>query len=221
MKVNRRAANTDEATPPPAAPGATRRWEFIFTTLTSCGRRRNCWKLPHCHRRAHRLVQAENFFPFMREWDGSLDTVLVTDLCFGKWEAALAERARRRAGNLPSLCGGRTGFCRGEHLFSPARQKPQRTLDVLGRNAFAADDFAATRHPDGAIGLSMLDGETARLNGHGDEVVANFRKARDLETALPYGEPPAWHQPVSHLLCAALIEPARWGPCGSGLSRTA
>ena len=56
------------------------------------------------------------------------------------------------------------------------------------------------------IGLSLLDGEIARLNGHGDEAVANFRKARDLETALPYGEPPEWHQPVSHLLGAALIE---------------
>ena len=32
-----------------------------------------------------------------------------------------------------------------------------------------------------------------------------FGKAREIERALPYTEPPYWHQPVSHILGAALL----------------
>ena len=81
---------------------------------------------------------------------------------------------------------------------------------MIGRNVFASDEVKGDSHLQMAeTGLSLLDGEIARLNGHIDEAVTDFQKARALELALPYGEPPTWHQPVSHILGAALLEARR------------
>ncbi len=60
-----------------------------------------------------------------------------------------------------------------------------------------------------ALALDLLDGEIARKSGHLDDAVADFTKARAIEIALPYNEPPDWHQPVSHILGAALLQAHR------------
>ena len=59
------------------------------------------------------------------------------------------------------------------------------------------------------LSLSLLDGEIARVSGRLDEAVADFRNAAAIERNLPYTEPPYWHQPVSHVLGAALLEDHR------------
>jgi predicted Zn-dependent protease len=59
------------------------------------------------------------------------------------------------------------------------------------------------------IALADLDGEIARTSGDLDTAIADFTKARDLQDALPYTEPPFWHQPSSHLLGAALLQAKR------------
>src|SRR5207244_35145 len=46
----------------------------------------------------------------------------------------------------------------------------------------------------------------ARTSGDLTGAIAWFRKAADLEHALPYTEPPYWHQPVAHVLGAALLQ---------------
>src|SRR4029077_4875183 len=59
------------------------------------------------------------------------------------------------------------------------------------------------------IALVELDGEMARLSGKLDVAIKNFPDAAALEHALPYTEPPYWHQPVSQLLGAALLQAGR------------
>jgi tetratricopeptide (TPR) repeat protein len=66
-----------------------------------------------------------------------------------------------------------------------------------------ADDIPATQMA--RLGLALLDGEIARLSGNLTKAITFFRKASDLERAIPYTEPPYWHQPVSHILGAALL----------------
>jgi tetratricopeptide (TPR) repeat protein len=59
------------------------------------------------------------------------------------------------------------------------------------------------------IALAELDGEVARLSGKLDVAIKDFTDAATLEHALPYTEPPYWHQPVSQLLGAALLQAGR------------
>ena len=55
------------------------------------------------------------------------------------------------------------------------------------------------------LGLALLDGEIARAKGDAGGAAAKFRIAYDLSNHIPYSEPPWWHQPVGHMLGAALL----------------
>src|SRR5205823_1664765 len=59
------------------------------------------------------------------------------------------------------------------------------------------------------LALALLDGEIARTGGNLDGAVVRFRQAAEIEHALPYTEPPYWHQPTAHLLGAALLQARR------------
>src|SRR5205814_5725803 len=59
------------------------------------------------------------------------------------------------------------------------------------------------------MSLALLDGEIARTSGDLAGAVTHFQNAREVEQALPYTEPPYWHQPVSHVLGAALLQAKR------------
>jgi tetratricopeptide (TPR) repeat protein len=72
--------------------------------------------------------------------------------------------------------------------------------------------YAAFNVPAGAmiqVALASVDGEIARKSGDLPGAVAAFRKAMELEHALPYTEPAYWHRPVVHLLGAALLDAGR------------
>jgi hypothetical protein len=56
------------------------------------------------------------------------------------------------------------------------------------------------------LAMALVDGEIARKKGDLATAVLRFRQGAELERKLGYSEPPWWHQPVSHLLGAALIE---------------
>jgi tetratricopeptide (TPR) repeat protein len=55
------------------------------------------------------------------------------------------------------------------------------------------------------LGLALVDGEIARAKGDTAGAAVRFRTAYDLSNQIPYTEPPWWHQPVAHLLGAALL----------------
>jgi tetratricopeptide (TPR) repeat protein len=60
-----------------------------------------------------------------------------------------------------------------------------------------------------ALALELLDAEIARKSGDLPGAITHFQNANRMERALPYTEPPYWHQPVSHYLGAALMEAGR------------
>jgi tetratricopeptide (TPR) repeat protein len=213
MKVNLRAANSDEAYAAACRAQGYLPLGFYFHDVdvlwTSAEMAGNYGTAIGA---AHRVVQAEASFPPGRQWDGPADTALLTDLRFGKWDEVLAEpRPDARWKLAVAMWLYAQGFAAANtHDFDRAGRDRAELADMIGKNAFAADDSKYNSHLQRAqIGLSLLDGEIARLNGRVDEAVADFRKARDIEQTLPYGEPPAWHQPVSHLLGAMLLEAGR------------
>jgi tetratricopeptide (TPR) repeat protein len=59
------------------------------------------------------------------------------------------------------------------------------------------------------IALALLNGEVARGEGNLASAIVGFEQARTLELALPYTEPPYWHQPTAHILGAALLQAHR------------
>lgn len=210
MKVNLRAAETDEAY---AAACRAQGYlplgffyhdiDVLWTSAEMAGNYRIAIDA------AHRVVEAETSYPPARQWDGPLDTALLTNLRFGKWNEVLAEPRPDAKWKLNvAMWLYAQGFAAANTRdLNRANRDRSELADMMGKKVFAADDASGDSHgPIAEIGLSLLDGEIARLNGHLDEAIADFRKARDTEQALPYGEPPAWHQPVSHLLGAALLE---------------
>jgi tetratricopeptide (TPR) repeat protein len=210
MKVNQRAANTDEAYAAACRAQGYLPLGFYFHDIdvlwTSAEMAGNYGVAIDA---AHRVVQAEVSFAPDRQWDGPMDTVLLTNLRFGKWSDVRAEKRPDPKWKLyTAMWLYAQGFAAANtHDFEHARGDRAELADMIDRKTFAADDVRGDSHTQMAqISLWLLDGEIARLSGHLDDAVADFRKARDIEQALPYGEPPAWHQPVSHILGAALLE---------------
>jgi tetratricopeptide (TPR) repeat protein len=56
------------------------------------------------------------------------------------------------------------------------------------------------------IAERVLAAELANARGNQDEAIEILTKAAALEDALPYDEPPGWHQPVRQLLGAVLLD---------------
>ncbi len=138
-------------------------------------------------------------------------TPVVTDLRFGKWAAILEEPAPPRTLLLDTAVWTYArGFAHANTGDLKAARADRAALDALTRADFSR--FAAAGLPGEAmarLSLALLDGEIARLSGDLAGAVIQFRAAAGIEKALPYTEPPYWHQPVSHLLGAALIQANR------------
>jgi len=213
MTVNLRAANTDEAYAAACRAQGYLPLGYYFHDIdvlwTSAEMAGNYGIAIDA---AHRVVKAQASFPRPLQWDGPIDTALLTNLRFGKWNDVLgAPRPDAKWKLATAMWLYAQGFAAANaHDFDRAKTNRSALAGMIGRNVFASDEVKGDSHLQMAeTGLSLLDGEIARLNGHIDEAVTDFQKARALELALPYGEPPTWHQPVSHILGAALLEARR------------
>lgn len=138
-------------------------------------------------------------------------TPWATLLRFGKWDAILAEPMPPSDQTVTmALAHEARGFA-----FANKGDKTSAAAERAALAVLAAQDKLAERYqtvpavPMIQIALADLDGEIARVGGDLDAAVADFTRARDLEEALPYTEPPYWHQPSSHLLGAALLQAGR------------
>ena len=135
----------------------------------------------------------------------------ATLLRFGKWDAILAEPlpadGMKFVSVLAHLARGFAYANKGDHANAAAERAALAVL--AGDQTLASYDALM---PAGAM-LQMsrleLDGEIARTSGDLGTAIADFTKAADIEHSLPYTEPPYWHQPVSHLLGAALLQAGR------------
>jgi tetratricopeptide (TPR) repeat protein len=137
-------------------------------------------------------------------------TPWATLLRFGKWDAILAEPLPPADQKVTTAVAHEArGFA-----FANKGDKTNAAAERTALAAIAADSGLASYGmvPAAAmaqIALAALDGEIARTSGDLGAAIADFTKARDLEEALPYTEPPYWHQPSGHLLGAALLQAKR------------
>ncbi len=138
-------------------------------------------------------------------------TPWATLLRFGKWDEILAEPMPAADQTVTmAIAHEARGFA-----FANKGDKAKAAEERAALAALAGQDKLAERYqmvpavPMLQIALADLDGEIARTAGDLTTAVAFFTKARDIEEALPYTEPPYWHQPSSHLLGAALLQAGR------------
>ena len=159
-------------------------------------------------RRLVKAVDAPNLSKQMSIAELYNFTPVVTLLRFGKYREILAEPAPDRALELDTamwlyaraFAQANTGDLKG------ARASRDR-IAALQKIKF--DKYVAFNVPAEAmipVALASVDGEIARKSGDLAAAATHFRKAQQLERALPYTEPAYWHRPVAHLLGAVLLE---------------
>jgi Flp pilus assembly protein TadD len=91
----------------------------------------------------------------------------------------------------------------------PGAQKEREALASVAADPALASYGMVPAQAMTKIALAELDGEIARVSGNLELAIKNFTDAAALEHALPYTEPPYWHQPVSQLLGAVLLQAGR------------
>jgi tetratricopeptide (TPR) repeat protein len=135
-------------------------------------------------------------------------TPVVTQLRFEKWDAVLAEPSPPKAlvvdRAIDLYAKGAAYAAKGE------LNKAQEQRDLLSAVIAVGDfdrytDFMMPAKAMATMALDLLDGEIARAKADTAGAVRHFRAAYDIQLSLPYNEPPWWHQPVSHILGAALL----------------
>jgi predicted Zn-dependent protease len=162
-------------------------------------------------RRLVKAVDAENLAAQMPLAELYAFTPVATDLRFGKWREVLAEPAPRPTLLLDTAVWTYAhGFAHANTGDLKAARADRAKLAALARADFSRfEPFGVPAVPMTRLSLALLDGEIARVSGDLPGAIAQFRAAAELESKLPYTEPPYWHQPVSHLLGAALLEAKR------------
>ena len=135
-------------------------------------------------------------------------TPVVTLMRFGKYPEVLAEPAPDGMLTLDTAMWlYAQAFAHANLGQVPAAQADREKLAALGKAKF--ERYDAYNVPAAGmiqVALASVDGEIARKSGELAAAVVHFRKALELEHALPYTEPAYWHRPVAHLLGAALLE---------------
>lgn len=135
---------------------------------------------------------------------------VVTLLRFGKYDEVLAEPALPKdlaLDHAVSLYARAFAFANlGKTAEAQGARDQLKMLIDEGAALKAIDDQFVPATLMAKVGLELVDGEMARKAGKLDDAIPHFREAANLERQIPYTEPPYWHQPVSHILGAALME---------------
>ena len=159
-------------------------------------------------RRLVKAVDAPNLSKQMSLAELYNFTPVVTLMRFGKYSEVLAEPAPDGMLTLDTAMWlYAQAFAHANLGQGPAAQADREKLAALGKAKF--ERYDAYNVPAAVmikVALASVDGEIARKSGDLPGAVAHFRKALELEHALPYTEPAYWHRPVAHLLGAALLE---------------
>jgi tetratricopeptide (TPR) repeat protein len=127
---------------------------------------------------------------------------------FGRWDDVLTEPAisdkpyasaiRHWARGLAFAYRGQLDDARTElQEFEKLQASPELEQDVVGFDP-------APRVLD--IPKKTLQAAIARADHRQDEEVKLLREAVQIQDGLRYNEPPEWHQPIRHLLGAALLD---------------
>jgi tetratricopeptide (TPR) repeat protein len=136
-------------------------------------------------------------------------TPIATQLRFEKWDAVLAEPPPPKALVIDrafNLYARGVAFAAKGDLKRAEAARSELDAVIAVSDFSRYDAFSIPAKPIARLGLKLLDGEIARAKGDKVGAVAQFRAADALFRSLPYTEPPWWHQPVAHLLGAALLD---------------
>jgi tetratricopeptide (TPR) repeat protein len=153
-------------------------------------------KVPHHHAGA---VAWNTDFPV---------TPLLAYVRFGQWRAILTEPAPPTDQPYPN---GIWHYARGMafvagNRLDRAEAEVAALAKVLGHDAFATTLKDSPLHANLQIASRTVEAELAGRRGRFDEAVRLAEAAVALEDALPYNEPPVWHQSPRHVLGALLLE---------------
>ncbi|HLJ52868.1 MAG TPA: hypothetical protein VKT24_05740, partial [Rhizomicrobium sp.] len=137
-------------------------------------------------------------------------TPVATLLRFGKWDEVLAEPLPAPDMKVDlAVAHLARGFAYANKGDMTGAQSERAALAAVADDPALATYGMVPAQAMAKIALAELDGEMARLSGNLDLAIKDFTDAAALEHALPYTEPPYWHQPVSQLLGAALLQAGR------------
>ena len=180
---------------------------FLWTSYEMEGRYADALKA------ARRVVAAEPLEMARQSAQAQLFLIvpMMTHIRFGHWDAALAEP--RPEVDLKMVMAfwhfGRGVAFANKHDFAHAKEERTALAVATADNDVEAMAEQIPAKPLVELSLAVLDGEIALASGHTNWAVAAFQKASDIEHALPYTEPPFWHEPVSHQLGDALLRAHR------------
>jgi tetratricopeptide (TPR) repeat protein len=134
---------------------------------------------------------------------------VVTDLRFGRWDDVLAAKLPPAKLKLTMAMYryARAFAYANKHDFKHAAAERAKLAAMIKNKEFASiDAFPVPGTQMAKLGLVLVDGETARLQGDLKRAIVLFKVANDLYDAIPYTEPDYWHEPVSHLYGAVLMQ---------------
>lgn len=159
-------------------------------------------------RRLVKAVNAEQLAKTLPSGELYAFTPIVTLVRFGKWDAVLAQPAPAPELKLDTAVWYYArGFAHANLGDLKAARADRAQLRKITTGDFARYEAAGLpAQTMTKLSLALLDGEIARKSVGATAAIRHFRHAATLEHALPYTEPNWWHQPVSHLLGAALLE---------------
>jgi tetratricopeptide (TPR) repeat protein len=178
---------------------------FLWTSAEMEGRYQSAID---ASRRLVKAVDAPNLSKQMSIAELYNFTPVVTLLRFGKYKEILAEPAPDKLLQLDTAMWlYAQAFAQANTGDLKAAQVSRTKIAALQKIKF--DKYVAFNVPAEQmipVALASVDGEIARKSGDLPGAIAHFKKAQELERALPYTEPAYWHRPVAHLLGAALLE---------------
>jgi hypothetical protein len=161
---------------------------------------------------AHRLVKAVDAINLAAQVSTAelyAFTPIVTELRFEKWDAVLAEPAPPKTLLLDravDLYARGVAYAAKGDLANAGAERAELDAEVSAADFSRYDAWNMPAKRLATLALDLLDGEIARAKGDKAGAVTHFRAACEIQRSLPYTEPPWWHQPVAHLLGAALLD---------------
>ncbi|HJR68304.1 MAG TPA: hypothetical protein VJ802_17880 [Gemmatimonadaceae bacterium] len=129
----------------------------------------------------------------------------VTLATFERFDDVLREPLPR--GDL-RVATGLAWFARGV-AFAAKRRFPDARAALDTVRAISATLTTNPGDPVMNIAERVLAAQIAMRSGKTADAIAPLTEAKDIEDGLMYMEPPFWHQPVRHVLGAALLELGR------------
>lgn len=178
---------------------------FLWTSSEMEGRRKAALE---ASRRLVKAVDAVELSKQLALGEVFVFTPVATLVRFGDWNGVLAEPAPPKALVLDTAVWRYAqGFAHANKGdLAAARADRDALANLVSADLKRYDAAGMPVGPMIGLSLALLDGEIARTSGDLKGAVASFRKAAELEHGIPYNEPPWWHQPVSHVLGAALVQ---------------